>query len=122
MATLTPIVFRNRLAAAAAEEHFYLAEHIDALETDHPYRAFVELMCCYAGTILRGEQPGPYADDHAEQCVRNVLMPDDDFVAHWYEPDAELAERYTVPLDQVPKKRLDLRRAEQLHEQRRRGV
>jgi hypothetical protein len=128
MATLTPIVFQKRLAAAAADEPFYLAEHIDVLKSDHPNRTFVELMCCYAGTVLRGEQTGPYADDSAERgeqtgpyaddsaehCVRNVLMPDHDFIAHWYDRDAELAERYAVPREQIPKKRLDLRRAERL--------
>jgi hypothetical protein len=122
MATLTPIVFRNRLAAAASEEHFFLADHIDVLETDHPHRSFVELMCCYAGTLLRGELPGPYADADAELCVRNVLMPDQEFVGHWYERDADLAERFAVPLDQVRKKRLDLHRAERVQQEWQRGV
>ena len=49
--TLLPVLFRNRLAAAAGERRFFLAPHILALEEDHPDRVFVSLMCFHLSLI-----------------------------------------------------------------------
>ena len=114
IATLQPVIFRRRLAAAATRDRFYLAPHLEPLEEDHPDRFFVSLMCCHARDVLIGAAPAPYADAHAELYVRSVLIDDGDFAhcQHWN--DALLAERYAVPLDQIPQKRRDLQRAERI--------
>lgn len=106
--TLQPVAFRDRLAAAATRDRFYLASHIDVLEDDHPDRRFVSLMCWYARDVLTGVAPGPYSDSLAEFCVRAFLVDDHDFAAVRHCEDAILAEHFAVPLDQVAKKRLDL--------------
>lgn len=117
--TLQPVVFRRRLAAAASKDRFFLAPHLDALEQDHPDRVFVSLMCWYAREVMVGGVPGPYSDSAAELTVRDALIDDEDFVACSAWDDAMLAERYAVPLDQIPHKRSDLQRGERL--QRRGG-
>ena len=116
--SLQPISFRGRLAAAAAADRFYLAQHIEALEPDHPDRVFVSLMCCFARDVLTGAVAGPYGADAAELAVRSMLIDERDFAAHRQEPDAVLAERYAVPLDQIAQKRLDLQRSDHLAPER----
>jgi hypothetical protein len=105
---LQPVVFRGRLAAAAATDHFVLAPHIEVLELDHPERLFVSVMCFHARDVLIGRSPGPYRHAAAEMAARSTLIDAHDFqsIEHW--PDAELAERYHVPLDQVDAMRRDL--------------
>ena len=53
-ASLVPVMFRRRLAAAATRDRFYLAPHLEPLEEDHPDRLFVSLMCCHARDVLIG--------------------------------------------------------------------
>lgn len=111
---LQPIVFRRRLAAAASPDRFYLNTHVEALEAEHPDRLFVSFMCCYARDVIEGTLPGPYTDDHAELYARCALVPDDDFRRCQRLSDADLAERYGVPLDQIEPKRRDLIRPERI--------
>src|SRR4051794_29365506 len=114
IATLQPVMFRRRLAAAATRDRFFLAPHLEPLEEDHPDRFFVSLMCCHARDVLIGAAPAPYADAHAELYVRSVLIDDRDFEFRQHWDDALLAERYAVPLDQIQHKRRDLQRAERV--------
>src|SRR5690349_8174939 len=113
-ASLVPVMFRRRLAAAATRDRFYLAPHLEPLEEDHPDRLFVSLMCCHARDVLIGRAPGPYSDVAAELVVRSALIDDDDFRLCQQWDDAWLAERYAVPLDQIARKRFDLHRPERV--------
>lgn len=107
---LQPIVFRGRLAAAASTSRFFLAPHIEALEDDHPDRLFVSVMCFHAREVIIGRAPAPYQDADAELAARRALIHDQDFRVCWQYDDAELAERYVVPLEQIAAKRDDLQR------------
>jgi hypothetical protein len=95
-----PIRFRGRLAALAGEVVAF-APHIGVLECDHPERRFVSAMSVYACEVEQGLRPAPYDREEAGRYARALLMPADEFgqVAHW--PDAELAELFGAPLDQV---------------------
>ena len=108
---LQTVTFRGRLAAAASPDRYFLNAHVEALEDDHPDRLFVSFMCCYARDVMDGLLPGPYSDELAELYARHVLVPDEDFVFHQHLGDADLAERYGLPLDQVHSKRTDITRS-----------
>lgn len=112
--SLQPVVFRGRLAAAAGASQYFLAPHIEALEQDHPDRLFVSVMTFHASDVLTGRHPGPYSDETAELVARSALIADRDFATEWDLSDADLAERYMVPLDQVQEKRRDLERPERV--------
>lgn len=114
IAIVQPIVFRGRMSAAAGDGYFYLAPHLEALEPDHPDRLFVSMMCFYARDVLTGQTPGPYRDDRAEMAARSTLMNDGDFARAAFLGDADIAEMFGVPLDQVVAKRADLGRPERV--------
>jgi hypothetical protein len=105
---LQPVVFRGRLAAAATENRFFLAPHIEVLEDDHPERLFVSVMCFHARDIIVGRAAQPYSDANAELAARRALIDEDDFRECWHLDDATLAERYVVPLEQISAKRIYL--------------
>ena len=111
---LLPVGYRGRLAAAAGADHFLLAPHIEVLESDHPDRLFVSVMCFHARDVLIGRHPGPYRDTAAEQVARSALIDLPDFLAVEDWPDVDLAERFRVPLDQVEAMREDLARPERV--------
>ena len=115
--SLQPIVFRGRLAAAASRQRFFLAPHVEALEPEHPDRVFVSLLCCYARDVLEGTIGVPYSDADAAYAVRLFLMPDDQFAHYAHLADADVAEYFAVPLDQVVNRRADLDRADHLARQ-----
>ena len=100
------IVHRCRVAALAAERVFY-APHIDVLEPDHPERRFVAALCLYSHAVDTDRTGHPYHQAEAEAFARALLMPPEAFAAviAWSDPD--LAELFTVPLDQVRQRRRD---------------
>lgn len=114
LSNVQPVMFRGRLAAVAGEGCFYLAPHLEALEDDHPERIFVSVMCFYARDVLTGRAPQPYRDDLAEMATRSALIDDRGFASAASFSDSDLAEMFTVPLDQVAAKRVDLARPERL--------
>jgi hypothetical protein len=116
-ASLQPIVYRGRLAAAAGTDRFFLAPHIEALQDDHPDRHFVSLMCCFARDVMVGATTGPYHAAAAELAVRSALVDDHAFAALSAWDDSDLAEHFGLPLDQVGAKRRDLRRPERFRPQ-----
>jgi hypothetical protein len=103
---MQPIRFRGRLAAQGGHVVVF-ALHIDALEPDHPEWRFVSAMCVYACELAQGQHATP-SQKEAERHARALLMPAEDFavVARW--PDAELAELFAAPLDQVAARRREL--------------
>jgi hypothetical protein len=84
-----------------------VAPHIEELEHDHPERRFVAALCLYSHAVDMRQLDRPFRQDDAECFARLLLMPDEarDPVAGW--PDAELAELFTAPLDQVAARRRD---------------
>jgi hypothetical protein len=56
-----PIRYQGQIAAVAGTHRFWLAPELDARAAGDPDRMFVIYMCAYAGLVLRGELPGPYA-------------------------------------------------------------
>jgi hypothetical protein len=105
---MQPIRYRGRLAALAGEVVAF-APHIGALEPDHPERRFVSAMSVYACEVEQGLRAAPYDQEAAGRYARALLMPAEEFgqVAHW--PDAELAELFGSPLDEVAARRRDPR-------------
>jgi hypothetical protein len=100
------IVHRARVAALAAERVYY-APHVEALEPDHPERRFVAALCLYSHAVDNGQARCSYDQGEAECFARALLMPTAAFerVIAW--SDLELAELFTVPLDQVAQRRTD---------------
>jgi hypothetical protein len=100
------IIHRHRIAALAAERVYY-ASHIEVLEPDHPERRFVAALCLYSHAVDSGRTGRPYDQGEAEAFARALLMPREAFgpVLAW--TDLELAELFTVPLDQVTLRRRD---------------
>ena len=94
------VTWRNRTAATVDLDETRLCPQIEVLETDHPERRFVCAMCLYAQDVVTGVLPGPYNQGDAERYARSFLAPDSAF---WdtSRPDAAVAEKYVIPLDQV---------------------
>jgi hypothetical protein len=99
------IVHRGRVAALAAERVYY-ASHIEVLEPHHPERRFVAALCLYSHAVDTGRAGRPDQGE-AEAFARALLMPREAFgpVLAW--SDLKLAELFTVPLDQVARRRRD---------------
>jgi hypothetical protein len=104
------IVHRGRVAALAAER-VYFTPHIEVLEPDHPERRFVAALCLYGHAVDTGQAAVPgYDQDRAERFARMLLMPGSDFDSAAFLSDAQLAECFAAPLDQVR-----VRRRERAH-------
>ena len=100
------IIHRHRVAALAAERVYY-ASHIEVLEPDHPERRFVAALCLYSHSVDTGEAGSSYDQGEAEAFARALLMPREALVSVIDWSDPELAELFTVPLDQVKLRRRD---------------
>ena len=95
------IEHRHRVAALAAERVHYAA-HIEVLEPDHPERQFVTALCLYSDAVdTRQAGLGFYDQEEAERFARELLMPSEEFVPVRGWRDAEVAEYFAAPLDQV---------------------
>ena len=95
--------------ALVDESHVWFAEQIEVLEKDHPRRRFTAMMALAAGVMQTAPEPEAYDPEVAAYYARYILIPDTAFVLHRdRESDGELAERFTVPLEQIEAKHLDL--------------
>lgn len=101
---MRPILRRDRVAALAGPRVFF-AEHIEVLEPDHPERRFVSALGLYSHAVDRGRVPSGYVQADAERFAQALVMPAEDLDASARRTDAELAERFAAPLDQVPLRR-----------------
>jgi len=102
-----PITYRGSVAAVSDGRTVWFASHVKALEADHPVRRFVATKCLVARVMQEGPDAEPYDDALAEFYARCALLPDDEFDARADLQDAELAEHFNVPLEQVSAKRRD---------------
>jgi hypothetical protein len=99
---MTLIRLNGDIVATASSLRVHLTR---ALPT--PQERFVHAMGMYARDVLTGELPGPYSDQEAEAYARGFLIDDATFRAHAGDTDEQLADRFTVPLEQIALKRLD---------------
>jgi hypothetical protein len=97
------------IAAVGTDDCVYFLPPITALERDHPRRRFVGVVALVAREMALGPDPEPYDEGLAQFYARILLMPNDEFELLSDElSDAELAERFNVPLEQVAAKRADV--------------
>jgi hypothetical protein len=76
-------------------------------QPDHPERRFVAALGLYSHAVDRGRVPSGYVQADAERFAQALVMPAEDLDASAWRTDAELAERFVAPLDQVPLRRLE---------------
>ena len=104
---MTVIFYRDRLCAVV-DGAVAFQPHIEVLEPDHPRRRFVSLLAVYAIEIQQGALPGPFRETEAAHYARCQLMPAQLVWPLLGLDDAVLAERFNLPLEQVPYRRGDL--------------
>jgi hypothetical protein len=101
--------YGGEVAAVATQHRVLLAPSFSALEGDHPRRRFVAAVALVGREMTREPGAEPYSDDQAAFYARMLLIPNDAFEALCHElSDAELAEHFNVPLEQVAAKRQDI--------------
>jgi hypothetical protein len=108
---MTLITYQGRAAAMAGRERFYLAPRIDQLADGDPVKTFVCFLVAYARDVLTGQlpdEPGRYLPRRAERYVRECLLPARAFLVIADREDAELAEHFNVPLEQIAARRIKL--------------
>lgn len=100
---------RGELVAIADAKEVWFAPVVEALETDHPRRRFAAMLALVAGVMQTGPDAEPYDAARAAFYARYILIPDTSFVLHAaVESDAQLAERFNVPLEEIAAKRADI--------------
>ncbi len=100
--------YNGAAVAVAGATRVWLAPAIDDLPCGDPLKRFVAAMCLYAHDLRRGLVPGPYSDRRAELYARCLLLCDRAVATAAALSDAELAERFGVPLEQARAKRGEL--------------
>lgn len=105
----TLIGYGGRLAAVAGADRVHFLSPVRALEDDHPVRRFVAAVALVAREMQREPDAEPYDEVLAHFCARWILIPNEPFAAIApTRTDAELAEHFNVPLEQVAAKRADM--------------
>ena len=103
------IYYDGRLAAWADGDRVTFPADIDVLERDHPLRRFVSAVCVWSCETDTRNVPVAWDPGAAEVYARALLMP-----TELFDPldlklfDHELAELFSVPLEQVELRREDL--------------
>jgi hypothetical protein len=108
---MTLISYRGRVAAMAGPERFSLAPHIADLADGDPVKTFVCYLALYARDVLTGQlpdEPSRYFPQRGERYARACLIPAREFLPLAGRPDAELAQRFSVPIEQIPIRRAEL--------------
>lgn len=117
MRTSTPrsgvrlIVYKGEIVATAGARRIYLTGRVRTLDDADPLVFFVSLMGAYALQLREMPDLGPYTHERAERFARCVLVDDDEFrmLDANRLGDELLAGHFGVPVEQVEKKREDLR-------------
>jgi hypothetical protein len=108
---MTLISYRGRAAAMAGPERFYLAPHISQRPDGDAVKTFVCYLALYARDVLTGQlpdEPSRYFPARGERYARACLIPTREFLPLADRPDAELAEHFNVPLEQIAARRDEL--------------
>ena len=99
----------GELLAFVDDRNIWFTPEIEALEPDHPRRRFSAMLALAAAVMQREPPPEPYDPALAAFYARYILIPDTTFILHRErESDAQLAERFNVPLEQIAAKQRDL--------------
>jgi hypothetical protein len=98
------------IALAGTDSIVFHPALLDLAERDeaHPLVRFTCAMALHAFEVDTGLEARPFEQYRAERFARELLMPAELFRASAEEPDAELAEYFGVPVEQVPERRLEL--------------
>jgi hypothetical protein len=108
---MTLITYRGRPVALAGRERFYLAPEIDRRPHGDPVKTFVCFLVLYPRDVLTGRLPGEprrYLPARAERYARECLIAPAAFRARADRSDAELAQHFAVPLEQIHQRRTEL--------------
>ena len=103
------IFYDGRTAAYTDCDQVVLSDRVAVLERDHPLRRFISAVCVFSCEADAGNVPGGWNSAGAELYARALLMP-----TELFDPldlklfDHELAELFSVPLEQVEARREDL--------------
>ena len=102
------IYYDGRLVAHAEDNCVILAPQINVLEGDHPLRRFVSAVCVWSWETDTRNVPVAWDPGAAEVYARALLMPTELFDPLDLKLFHELAELFSVPLEQVELRREDL--------------
>ncbi len=108
---MTLITYQRRPVAMAAPDRAYLTPQIALRPDSDPLKRFVCLLVLYAHDLQTGRlhgEPRRYLPGRAERYVREQLIPFGQFQALTACGDAELAEIFRVPLEQIAERRRDI--------------
>lgn len=108
---VTLVNYRGEIVATVGARRFYLVGAARDLDDEDPRLQFICFMAAYALQLRDEPDLGPYTDERAERFARCVLMDDDEFAmldANALE-DRLVAGHFDVPIEQIEKKRDDLR-------------
>jgi hypothetical protein len=78
------------------------------LPAGHPRLRLLIYMARYAQLVACRERPGPYTDADAERFARAALIEPAELRAHRRESDQDLAQRFRLPVEQIPPARGEL--------------
>jgi len=105
------IVYRGRPLALAEPDRAHLHPALEALaerDESDPLVRFACALALHAFEVHAGLIAGPFDEARAERYARELLMPTDDFAPLAGLTDAELAALFSVPVEQVSARRLEL--------------
>jgi hypothetical protein len=101
--------YAGQVVAVGREDSVLLMPSIAALERDHPRRRFIAAVALVGHEMAAEPFAEVYDDELAQFYARILLMPNDEFeTLHGTMCDAEIAEHFNVPLEQVSAKRQDV--------------
>lgn len=105
------IVYGGRVMAIVSATRVEFTPEVFERGARDPLVRFVAMMVFYAVKVRDGEGVPPYINDEAEYFARKLLMDDQRFLLLDFcgMPEADLAGYLQVPVEQVAKKREDLR-------------
>jgi hypothetical protein len=102
------VTYENEPVALASAHRIEFLPAATELRPGHPRLRLFMYMVRYAELVARGERPRPYADADAERFARRALIDPEALAAHGDENDQELADRFTLPVEQLAKARWEL--------------
>jgi hypothetical protein len=103
------IRYQGRPVALVADgDRAVFDPQLEARGLADPLLRFAAAMCRLAMEIELGLEPGPYSDERAAGYAREGLMPEGEYAALAWLPDAYLAARFGVPEEQAAARRAEL--------------
>jgi hypothetical protein len=101
--------YAGQVVAVGRQDLVLLMPSIAVLERDHPRRRFVAAVALVGHEMAAEPFAEAYDDELAQFYARILLMPNDEFeTLLGTMSDADIAEHFNVPLEQVAAKREDI--------------